>query len=67
MLIDKNTVLFLLCPGRKQQPYLLLDVPSPLLCAVPEGGSEELGALWPPALQAAHCRPPRSPQKNKDG
>jgi hypothetical protein len=58
MLIDENTMFFLLSPGYgKQQPHVLLGVPSPLLRAMPEDGSEELRALWSLGLQAAHGRP----------
>jgi hypothetical protein len=57
MLIAENTMLFLLSPGGKQQPHVLLGVPSPLLRAMPEDGSEELRALWSLGLQAAHGRP----------
>uniref|UniRef100_M8C0R8 RBR-type E3 ubiquitin transferase n=1 Tax=Aegilops tauschii TaxID=37682 RepID=M8C0R8_AEGTA len=41
---------------RKQQPSLLLGMPTTLLCIVPEGRPQDVAAFWPQGMQATYRR-----------
>ncbi|VAH36236.1 unnamed protein product [Triticum turgidum subsp. durum] len=45
-----------ICKDRKQQPSLLLGMPTTLLCSVPEGCPQDVAAFWSQGMQATYRR-----------